>query len=122
MGILRSQVNIRDLVLIEESVQTSNKKFTKTGAGKIKMSKSASVSAEINLIGKTVDEAIALLDKYLDDAYIAHLPSVRIVHGKGTGALRSAVQSHLKTQSYVKSYHLGEFGEGDAGVTIAEFK
>lgn len=121
MGILRSQVNIRDLVLIEDAAPGS-KKYAKTGAGKLKMSKSASVSTEINLIGKTVDEAIALLDKYLDDAYLAHLPSVRIVHGKGTGALRSAVQSHLKRQSYIKSFHLGEFGEGDAGVTIAEFK
>ena len=121
MGILRSQVNIKDLVLIEDATPGS-KKYAKTGAGKLKMSKSASVSTEINLIGKTVDEAIALLDKYLDDAYLAHLPSVRIVHGKGTGALRSAVQSHLKRQSYIKSFHLGEFGEGDAGVTIAEFK
>ena len=121
MGILRSQVNIKDLVLIEDAAPGS-KKYAKTGAGKLKMSKSASVSTEINLIGKTVDEAIALLDKYLDDAYLAHLPSVRIVHGKGTGALRSAVQSHLKRQSYIKSFHFGEFGEGDAGVTIAEFK
>lgn len=121
MGILRSQVNIKDLVLIEDAAPGS-KKYAKTGAGKLKMSKSTSVSTEINLIGKTVDEAIALLDKYLDDAYLAHLPSVRIVHGKGTGALRSAVQSHLKRQSYIKSFHLGEFGEGDAGVTIAEFK
>ena len=121
MGILRSQVNIKDLVLIEDAAPGS-RKYAKTGAGKLKMSKSASVSTEINLIGKTVDEAIALLDKYLDDAYLAHLPSVRIVHGKGTGALRSAVQSHLKRQSYIKSFHLGEFGEGDAGVTIAEFK
>ncbi|MCI6782014.1 MAG: endonuclease MutS2 [Lachnospiraceae bacterium] len=121
MGILRSQVNIKDLVLIEDATPGS-KKYAKSGAGKLKMSKSASVSTEINLIGKTVDEAIALLDKYLDDAYLAHLPSVRIVHGKGTGALRSAVQSHLKRQSYIKSFHLGEFGEGDAGVTIAEFK
>lgn len=102
--------------------QPTNKKFNKTGAGKIKMSKSASVSTEINLIGKTTDEAIALLDKYLDDAYLAHLPSVRIVHGKGTGALRNAVQAHLRRLKYVKSFHLGEFGEGDAGVTIAEFK
>lgn len=121
MGILRSQVNIKDLVLIEDAAPGS-KKYAKTGAGKLKISKSASVSTEINLIGKTVDEAIALLDKYLDDAYLAHLPSVRIVHGKGTGALSSAVQSHLKRQSYIKSFHLGEFGEGDAGVTIAEFK
>lgn len=122
MGILSSQVNIRDLILIDEDSTPTGKKFNKTGAGKIKMSKSASISPEINLIGKTTDEAIALLDKYLDDAYISHLPSVRIVHGKGTGALRTAVQNHLKRSKYVKSYHLGEFGEGDAGVTIAEFK
>ena len=86
------------------------------------MSKSASVSTEINLLGKTVDEAVAELDKYLDDAYLAHLKTVRIVHGKGTGALRNAVQAHLKRLKYVKSFHLGEYGEGDAGVTIAEFK
>lgn len=122
MGILRSQVNINDLILLEEETSPTSKKYNKTGAGKIKMSKSASVSTEINLIGKTTDEAIALLDKYLDDAYLAHLPSVRIVHGKGTGALRNAVQAHLRRLKYVKSFHLGEFGEGDAGVTIAEFK
>lgn len=122
MGILRSQVNIRDLILLEDETSPNSKQYKKTGAGKIKMSKSASISTEINLIGKTVDEAIAVLDKYLDDAYLAHLPSVRIVHGKGTGALRNAVHSHLKRQKYVKSYHLGEYGEGDAGVTIADFK
>lgn len=122
MGILRSLVNINDLILLEEDAAPGTKKFQKTSAGKIKMSKSASVSTEINLIGKTTDEAIPLLDKYLDDAYLAHLPSVRIVHGKGTGALRNAVQAHLKRLKYVKSFHLGEFGEGDAGVTIAEFK
>lgn len=122
MGILRSLVNINDLVLLEEDTSPTSKKYAKTSAGKIKMSKSASVSTEINLIGKTTDEAIALLDKYLDDAYLAHLSSVRIVHGKGTGALRAAVQKHLKRQKYIKSFHLGEFGEGDAGVTIAEFK
>ena len=122
MGILRSLVNINDLILLEEAAAPGTKKFQKTSAGKIKMSKSASVSTEINLIGKTTDEAIPLLDKYLDDAYLAHLPSVRIVHGKGTGALRNAVQAHLKRLKYVKSFHLGEFGEGDAGVTIAEFK
>lgn len=122
MGILNSLVNINDLILLEEDTSPTSKKYGKTGAGKIKMSKSASVSAEINLIGKTTDEAIALLDKYLDDAYLAHLPSVRIVHGKGTGALRNAVQAHLKRLKYVKSFHLGEFGEGDAGVTIAEFR
>lgn len=122
MGILNSTVNIRDLVLLEDETSPSSKKFQKSGTGKIKMSKSSSVSTEINLIGMTVDEALAHLDKYLDDAYIAHLPSVRIVHGKGTGALRKAVQQHLKRQKYVKDYHLGEFGEGDSGVTIAEFK
>ena len=122
MGILRSLVNINDLILLEEDAAPGTKKFQKTSAGKIKMSKSASVSTAINRIGKTTDEAIPLLDKYLDDAYLAHLPSVRIVHGKGTGALRNAVQAHLKRLKYVKSFHLGEFGEGDAGVTIAEFK
>ncbi len=121
MGILRSLVNIRDIVLLEEPSPLGNKAKT-TGAGKLKMSKSLSVSTEINLIGKTTDEAIALLDKYLDDAYLAHMPSVRVVHGKGTGALRKAVHGHLKRLKYVKSFRLGEFGEGDAGVTIVEFK
>ena len=120
-GILRYQTNIRDLVLVNEDA-TPVVHNTKTGAGKLKMAKSLSVSPEINLIGKTVDEALMELDKYLDDAYLAHLKSVRIVHGKGTGALRKAVQGHLKRQKYVKSFHLGEFGEGDAGVTIAEFE
>ena len=121
MGILRSQVNIRDLEKLDDTVITGCN-FSKTGSGKIKMSKSASVSTEINLLGKTVDEAIMELDKYLDDAYIAHLPSVRIVHGKGTGALRKGVHNYLRRQKHVKSYRLGEFGEGDAGVTIVEFK
>ncbi len=121
MGILRSQVNIRDLVLLEDENPIKGK-YTKTSAGKLKMSKSATISPEINLIGKTVDEAIAVLDKYLDDAYLAHLNSVRIVHGKGTGALRKAVHTYLKRQKHIKDFHLGEFGEGDAGVTIAEFK
>lgn len=122
-GIMRSQVNINDLILIDDApISYKPSSMGATGSGKIKMSKSFSVSTEINLLGKTVDEAIAVLDKYLDDAYLAHLPSVRIVHGKGTGALRSAVQGHLKKCKYVKSYRLGEHGEGDAGVTIAEFK
>lgn len=120
-GILRYQTNIRDLLLVNDDA-TPAVHNTKTGAGKLKMSKSLSVSPEINLIGKTVDEALMELDKYLDDAYLAHLKSVRIVHGKGTGALRKAVQGHLKRQKYVKAFHLGEFGEGDAGVTIAEFE
>ena len=120
-GIIRTQTNIKDLVLVEEN-DISIPKPSHSGAGKIKMSKSLSVSTEINLLGKTVDEAIPLLDKYLDDAYLAHLPNVRVVHGKGTGALRSAVQSHLKRLKYVKEFRLGEFGEGDAGVTIVTFK
>ncbi len=122
MGILRSQVSLSDLELIDEDTGKPGSSSGRTGAGKIRMSKSASVSTELNLIGMTVDEALAHLDKYLDDAYLAHVPSVRIVHGKGTGALRRAVQGHLKRCKYVKSYRLGEFGEGDAGVTIAEFK
>lgn len=121
MGILRSLVNINDLVLIDEDASPVSKKYG-SGSSKIKMGKSASISTEINLIGMTVDEAIPQLDKYLDDAYLAHLPSVRIVHGKGTGALRKAVHNYLKRLKYVKSFHLGEFGEGDAGVTIAEFE
>ncbi len=121
MGILRSLVNIKDLVLLEEPSPFKSKSKG-TGSGKLKMSKSLSVSTEINLIGKTTDEAVALLDKYLDDAYLAHMPSVRVVHGKGTGALRKAVHSHLKRLKYVKSFRLGEFGEGDSGVTIVEFK
>lgn len=121
MGILRSQVNIKDLEKLDDVTITASG-INKTGAGKIKMSKSASVSTEINLLGKTVDEAICELDKYLDDAYLAHIPSVRIVHGKGTGALRKGVHNYLRRQKHVKSYRLGEFGEGDAGVTIVEFK
>lgn len=121
MGIMRSQVNLRDLELIPD-VETVNPRTTRTGTGKIKMSKSASVSTEINLLGKTVDEALAELDKYLDDAYLSHMPSVRVVHGKGTGALRKAVQNYLRRQKHVASHRLGEFGEGDAGVTIVTFK
>ena len=121
MGILRSLVNIKDLVLVEDT-QASGSKERSGGTGSLKMSKSLSVSTELNLLGKTTDEAISLLDKYLDDAYLAHMPSVRIVHGKGTGALRNAVHNHLKRLKYVKSYRLGEFGEGDSGVTIVTFK
>lgn len=120
-GIMRTKTNISDLKLMDEEVIRAPG-MKRTGSGKVKMQKSASVSTEINLLGKTVDEAIAELDKYLDDAYIAHVPSVRIVHGKGTGALRRGVHNYLKRQKHVSSYRLGEFGEGDAGVTIVEFK
>lgn len=121
MGILRSQVNLRDIEPIDEPVITAPN-FNRTGSGKIKMAKSSSVGIELNLLGKTSDEAISELDKYLDDAYIAHLPSVRIVHGKGTGVLRKAVHNYLRRCKIVDEYHLGEFGEGDAGVTIVTFK
>ncbi len=122
MGILRSQVNISDLEIIEEAPSYSAKQMHKTSKGKMKMGKSFSVSSEINLLGKTVDEAIAELDKYLDDAALAHLSNVRVVHGKGTGALRTGVHNYLKRQKHVKSFRLGAFGEGDAGVTIVELK
>lgn len=122
MGIMRSKIHISDLVLLQEDAVITAPNMQKTNTGKIKMSKSASVGIEINLLGKTVDEAIAELDKYLDDAYLAHMPSVRIVHGKGTGALRKGVHNYLRRVKYVSSFRLGEFGEGDAGVTIVEFK
>ncbi len=121
MGILRSQVNIKDIEKIDEEVITGPN-IQRTSSGKIRMSKTSTISPEINLIGKTVDEALSTMDKYLDDAYLAHLNQVRVVHGKGTGALRQAVHKHLKKLKIVKSFRLGEFGEGDAGVTIVEFK
>ena len=121
MGILRSLINIRDLELIDIP-EITTPTLSKTGSGKIKMSKSLNVSPELNIIGKTVDEGIAILDKYLDDAYLSHIPQVTIIHGRGTGALRNAVQQHLKRLKYVKSYRVGGFGEGDHGVTIVEFK
>ena len=120
MGILRSQVHISDLEIIEEVSPYAPKRMNRTSKSKIKMSKSLSVSPEINLLGKTVDEAVAELDKYLDDALLSHLNSVRVVHGKGTGALRKGIHEYLRRQKHVKSYHLAEFGEGDAGVTIVE--
>ena len=122
MGILRSQVNISDLEIIEEPVPYAAKKFSRTSKSSMKMGKSLSVSPEINLLGKTVDEAVAELDKYLDDALLSHLNTVRVVHGKGTGALRKGIHEYLRRQKHVKSYHLAEFGEGDAGVTIVELK
>ena len=127
MGILRSLVNIKDLELLNEPSVTGPGmdlagKKNATGAGKIKMSKSFSVSPEVNLIGMTVDEAIPVLDKYLDDAYLAHLPQVRVVHGRGTGALKAGVHKHLRKLKYVKEFRLGDFGEGDTGVTIVTFK
>lgn len=121
MGILKSMVNLSDLELLDEEVIKAPT-LKKTGAGKIKMSKSASISTSLNIIGKTVDEAMPEVDKYLDDAYLAHLTQVTIIHGRGTGKLRTAVHNKLKKCRYVKSYRLGTFGEGETGVTIVDFK
>ena len=122
MGILRSLVNIKDIQLLDEPAVTGPAISNKTGSGKIRMSKSSSISPEVNLIGMTVDEAMPVLDKYLDDAYLSHLNQVRVVHGRGTGALKTAVHKRLKKLKYVKEFRLGEFGEGDTGVTIVTFK
>lgn len=123
MGILRSLVNLKDIELLEEAtVSGPSLERTKTSSGKIKMSKSFNISPEVNLIGMTTDEAVSVLDKYLDDAYLAHLPQVRVVHGRGTGALKAAVHKRLKQLKYVKEFRLGVFGEGDTGVTIVTFK
>ena len=123
-GIMRTKANIRDLVLIkDEDAKTAMKKFygRNTSSSGMDLSRASNIRTEVNLIGKNSDDAIAALDKYLDDAYMAHLNNVRVVHGKGTGALRQAVHTYLKGVPYVKSYKLGEFGEGDAGVTIVTF-
>ncbi len=119
-GIMRTQTNVKDLAYVEESTTASSPQQRSTG--RAKLSKALTISPEINLLGKTVDEALPTLDKYLDDAYLSHLSSVRVVHGKGTGALRNAVHSHLKRLKYVKEFRLGEYGEGDAGVTIVTFR
>ena len=121
LGILQYRVSIEDIVLLEEEHSGTIMKQG-TSMGSLKMEKSADVSSEIKLIGMTRDEAIRVLDKYLDDAYLAHLKSVRVVHGKGSGTLRKAVHEYLRKLKNVSSYHLGEYGEGDTGVTIVEFK
>ncbi|MCR5735256.1 MAG: endonuclease MutS2 [Lachnospiraceae bacterium] len=121
-GIMRMSVNMDDIEFIEEKPDKNKGRKGQAYAASAGLSKSASISSEINLIGLKSDEAVSRLDKYLDDAYLSHLPSVRVVHGKGTGALRNAVWTHLKRLSYIKSYKLGEYGEGDSGVTIVEFK
>ena len=123
MGIMRSKVNINDLILLEDNdtaAKTTGKKSRYTGNDGF--SKAATISPEINLLGLNGDEAVAKLDKYLDDAYVSHLKSVRVVHGKGTGALRKAVHQYLRKQKIIDEFHLAEFGEGDAGVTIVTFK
>lgn len=123
IGSLNTKMKINNLEILTNYKDPDDKVSKGAGgSGKIKMSKSAKVSQEINLLGYTVDEAIAVLDKYLDDAYIAKMPMVRIVHGKGTGALRNGITAYLRGIPYIKSFRLGELGEGDAGVTIVEFK
>ena len=124
VGSLTTKAKINNLEIITDYKEPEESKSGKssTGQGRIKMSKSASISPEINLLGCTVDEAVAKLDKYLDDAYISKLSQVRIVHGKGTGALRAGITAYLKGIPYIKNFRLGEAGEGDAGVTIVEFK
>lgn len=119
MGILRSQVNISDIALVEEPVKKTENKTRSRGSS---MVKSATISTEINLIGKNVDEACSELDKYLDDALLAHLPGVRIIHGRGTGALQKGIHAYLKRQSFIKSYSLADFNEGGNAVTIVHFK
>ena len=124
-GIMKTKANVRDLVLIkDDDGKAAMKKFygrTSGSSSKMDLSRAASIRTEINLIGKNSDDAISALDKYLDDAYMSHLGTVRVVHGKGAGILRQAVHSYLKSVPYVKSFKLGEFGEGDAGVTIVTF-
>ncbi len=123
MGILRSQVHISDVQKMKEStVRLDGKEVRKSGVSTSGLSKAGTMSAELNLIGKRVEEALPELEKYIDDAYLSHLPQVRIVHGKGSGALRQAVHQYLRKQKFVKDFHLGEYGEGDSGVTIAVFR
>ena len=135
MGILRSLVNIKDLELLHEkdinasfgdgssaSYGSRAQNRRKGSSSQIKLSKSSTISTEVNLIGMTVDEARPVMEKYLDDAYLAHLSNVRVVHGRGTGALKNACHKRLRQLKYVKDFRLGEFGEGDSGVTIVTFK
>lgn len=121
-GILHSTVKISDVEIIQEVSEAKKLQNKGNSIGKLKMSKTVSISPEINLIGMTADEAIITLDKYMDDAFLSHISPVRVVHGKGSGVLRNAVHNYLKRQKHVKSYRLGTFGEGDYGVTIVEFK
>lgn len=119
MGILTSSVSVKDLTLIDKKEEPA---IEHKVSSSYNLSKARDIRTEINLIGKTTYEAITLLDKYLDDAYLSHLSQVTVIHGRGTGALKRAVHDHLKHVNYVKSYRVGEFGEGDQGVTIVEFK
>ncbi len=122
MGILRSEVDVKDLELLEQETKAAKKEAAISHSRSMKMSKAMTISTEINLIGKTVDEALALLDKYIDDAYLAKLHQVTVIHGMGTGALRSAVQNYCKKCKHIKAYRMGAYGEGGSGVTVIEFK
>lgn len=122
MGILRSEIDVSDLELLEQETRAAKKEAAVTHAGNMKMAKAMTISPEINLIGSTVDEAISQLDKYIDDAYLAKLHQVTIIHGMGTGALRNAVQNYCRKCKHIKSYRMGAYGEGGYGVTIVEFK
>ena len=122
MGSLHSWIKIKDLELIEKKEDIYRSQKAQTGkVRKMKLGKSAHISPEINLIGKTIDEAIPDLDKYLDDAYLARIPKVTVIHGRGTGALRAAVHDHLRNVKYVKSFTIAGFSEGSDGATIVEF-
>ena len=122
IGILRSEVAITDLDFIRPGDNNRSKKATISKGKNIGRSKAMSVSTEINLIGKTVAESIPELEKYLDDAVLAGLSQVRIIHGLGTGALRNAVSEHLKSNPCIDSFRPGEQGEGGYGATVAFFK
>jgi DNA mismatch repair protein MutS2 len=122
LGILKTKIHVSKITSIEQNTVNLNKERIKIGSSKITMSKSASISTEIDVRGKSSQEAIEIVDKYLDDAYLAKVPIVTIIHGKGTGTLRSSIHSFLRNIKYVKSYRLGNFGEGETGVTIVEFK
>ncbi len=123
IGSFKSKLNIRDMEIVQTKKQAEKKqRHTETRASRIKVSKSSTVSPEINILGMTVDEGISALDKYLDDACLSGLSQVRIVHGKGTGALRSGIQNYLDSHPNISSHRLGVAGEGGDGVTIAEFK
>ena len=123
VGIMKMKVDIKNLQEIANSKSSLSEKKSKSSSyvGRSSL-KSQNVSQEINLLGLTVDEAIPIVDKYLDDCYIAKLSPVRIVHGKGTGALRNGIHRYLKSNKIVDSFRLGTFGEGEMGVTIVSLK
>lgn len=118
VGNTKLKVDISDIDL--DYTQYEDKKISKNSS--TSNLKQKNISNEINVIGLNVDEAIAIIDKYLDDCYLASLEKIRIVHGKGTGKLRQGIHTYLKKLPYVKSFRIGAFGEGEMGVTVVEFK